>query len=154
MQSKRSFLKSAPAVSKREIVNISWTIVSSVLAISSTLVRYFSRSLYAPIPSSIPSNCPFIIVIGVFNSWDTAEKKFVRACSNFFSCSISASSLLFAFCKSERVTERLYDSLFRLFPSVPNSSVRCSSTVQFNCKSDIFSDMRLISSTGFVIIQE
>ena len=31
------------------------------------------------------------------------------------------SSFLFAFCKSERVTERLCDSLFRLFPSFPNS---------------------------------
>ena len=105
-------------------------------------------------PSSIPSNWPFIMVTGVFSSCETAEKKFVRACSSSFSCSISASSFLFAFCKSVRAVERLRDSLFRLFPSVPNSSVRCSSTVQSNCKSDIFSDIRLISNTGFVIIRE
>ena len=66
-------------------------------------------------PSSIPSNWPFIMVTGVFSSCETAEKKFVRACSSSFSCSISASSFLFAFCKSDRAVERLRDSLFRLF---------------------------------------
>ena len=35
------------------------------------------------------------------------NEKFVRACSISFSCSISASSFLFAFCKSDRAAERL-----------------------------------------------
>ena len=29
-------------------------------------------------PQSIPCNWPLIIVIGVFNSWDAAEKNFIR----------------------------------------------------------------------------
>lgn len=150
----QSFLKSIPIVSSRDMVNISCTIVSKVFVISNDLVKYFSWSLYIPMPSNIPSNCPLMTVMGVFSSCDTAEKKSVRACSSAFSFSISASNFLLAFCKSDNAVERLRDNLLRLFSNTPNSSVRCSSICHCKCKSDIFSDIRLISNTGFVIMRE
>ena len=109
-QSKCSVLKST-LVSSLEIVNISCTIVSSVAATSKDRARYFSWSLYAPIPNSIPSNWPLIMVIGVFSSWEAEEKKSCCARSSAFWCSISFWSWRFALCNSSKVADSFRDSV-------------------------------------------
>ena len=152
-QSKCSILKST-LVSSLEIVNISCTIVSSVAATSKDRARYFSWSLYAPIPNSIPSNWPLIMVIGVFSSWEAEEKKSCCARSSAFWCSISFWSWRFALCNSSKVADSFRDSVFKLFSSTPSSSERRSSSCHSSRISDISLEIRLIFNTGFVMIRE
>ena len=80
------------------------------------------RKLQAP--CSIPDRWPFRIVMGVFNSWETAEKNSIRFFSISRSRSISDFSFSLACCNSSSARERFSDSSFRLRPNIPISSVR------------------------------
>ena len=106
IQSKHSFFKLKHACSF-VIVNISCTINSSIFITSNERARYFLWSLYDPTSNNIPSNWPLIIVIGVFSSWEAAEKKFFCVCSSSFSYAISFWSCWLTFCKSVNVMYKM-----------------------------------------------
>ncbi len=83
--------------------------------------------------------------MGVFSSWDTAEKN----CCSF---SISSCNLWFAACKLVNAKERFLERVFRLLSKIPSSSFRFSLKCQSRESCDIFWAMLLILKIGFVTI--
>ena len=102
-------------------------------------------------PSLRPSAYPCISAIGVFNSWDTFERKSVLIISSFSFLSISFLSSRLAFLSSAIFCSSFSDILFMLFPSRPISPLSLPSYLALKSISDIFSAILESCLIGLVI---